>query len=259
MSSDQREFYVGYLPTPAGLVRFYRLLVPVLIIAAGAFGFWLAGAQQASGEGQWGYGTETEVLGLMQAEPYPHVVTTDGDAVLLVREGKLDVVDWARAHDNDTVAVRGYAIERGSWRMLELRTAADISAVDFEEPIELAALEQFGAHTLAGQIVDSKCFLGVMKPGDGRVHRACAEICIQGGMPPMLVATDKAGKRAGYVLLAPDGGSAKDIVAGRVGIPVTLRGQVLEQGALRYLKLAEDGVTALASSTDAMCRIHPRG
>jgi hypothetical protein len=28
--------------------------------------------------------------------------------------------------------------------------------------------------TLTGEIVDSKCYLGVMNPGQGKVHRDCA-------------------------------------------------------------------------------------
>ncbi|MEL7538264.1 MAG: hypothetical protein AAFZ58_09245 [Pseudomonadota bacterium] len=247
MSSNKKEFYVGYLPTPPGLVRFYRLLVPVIIVAAGAFGFWLAGAQQAVGEGQWAYGIESEVTGLLQAEPYPHVITADGDAVLLVREGKLGVQEWAKAVDNQTVAVSGYAIDRGSWRMLELRTEADITRIDFDQSIDVPSVEDFGSHTLSGEIVDSKCFLGVMKPGEGRVHRACAELCIRGGMPPMLMATDTSGITAGYVLLAPDGGSAIDLVAGKVAVPVTLEGQVTKRGSLRYLTLADDTIDVLAS------------
>jgi len=30
-----------------------------------------------------------------------------------------------------------------------------------------------GAATLRGEIVDSKCFLGIMKLGEKTVHRAC--------------------------------------------------------------------------------------
>ena len=40
---------------------------------------------------------------------------------------------------------------------------------------------------LRGEIVDSKCYLGVMNPGEGTVHRDCAARCLSGGLPPMLV------------------------------------------------------------------------
>ena len=44
-----------------------------------------------------------------------------------------------------------------------------------------------GVATLRGEIVDSKCYLGAMKPGDQKTHKACATLCIRGGIPPVLV------------------------------------------------------------------------
>jgi len=41
-----------------------------------------------------------------------------------------------------------------------------------------------GTQTLVGEIVDSKCFLGVMNPGQLTTHRACAIRCISGGVRP---------------------------------------------------------------------------
>jgi hypothetical protein len=41
--------------------------------------------------------------------------------------------------------------------------------------------------TGCGEIVDSKCFLGVMNPGEGTVHCDCARVCLRGGIPPMLL------------------------------------------------------------------------
>jgi hypothetical protein len=44
-----------------------------------------------------------------------------------------------------------------------------------------------GTQTLIGEIVDSKCYLGVMNPGALIPHRACAIRCISGGIPPVLL------------------------------------------------------------------------
>ncbi|MEM1260977.1 MAG: hypothetical protein AAGH76_01140 [Pseudomonadota bacterium] len=251
MSSEQQDFYVGYLPTPATLARWYRVFVPVLILAAASFGYWLAGSQQAAGTGTWAYGQSRTVSGRLVATPYPHVVTPTGESVLLVREGKLGVDDWAQPNDGRIVAVTGYAIERGAWHMLEIATE---SAIDVQSDaaidVVVPTIQLFGEHTLSGEIVDSKCFLGVMKPGDGLVHRACAELCIRGGLPPMLVAASPDGERAGYLLIAPDGSSAKALVAGSVGIPVTITGTVSEVGALRYLTMADTTIEALALATN---------
>lgn len=41
--------------------------------------------------------------------------------------------------------------------------------------------------TLDGELVDSKCYLGTMKPGDGKTHKSCAILCLRGGIPPLFV------------------------------------------------------------------------
>src|SRR5690349_19376703 len=67
--------------------------------------------------------------------------------------------------------------------------------------------------SLRGEIVDSKCFLGAMRPGNGKTHKACAMLCIAGGVPPMFVTRDSAGREEYYLLAGPDGGPApSDVV-----------------------------------------------
>ncbi|MEM8981384.1 MAG: hypothetical protein AAGC71_00055 [Pseudomonadota bacterium] len=259
MSSDNDDFYVGYLPTPPRLVRWYSVLVPLLIAAAGGFGFWLAGSQQAVGEGAWAFGDTSTIEGTLNARPYPHVVTPSGDSVLLVREGKRGVDAWAEALDGQSVQVSGFAIERGTWRMLEIASAdAMVATSTIVAPQSEPLTRHFGENTLRGEIVDSKCFLGVMKPGNGLVHRACAELCVRGGMPPMLIAESASGERAGYLLVTPDGGSAKTLVAGKVGVPITVSGSVTAVGTLRYLSVTAATITlqtVAATSSPDWCRL----
>jgi hypothetical protein len=57
-----------------------------------------------------------------------------------------------------------------------------------------SVVTELGPIRLLGEIVDSKCYLGVMNPGSGKVHRDCAARCISGGAPPALVAQDAAGE-----------------------------------------------------------------
>jgi hypothetical protein len=46
-----------------------------------------------------------------------------------------------------------------------------------------------GERILIGEIVDTKCFLGVMNPGEGKVPRECAALCLSGGIPRALLPT----------------------------------------------------------------------
>src|SRR5947207_1819862 len=89
-----------------------------------------------------------------------------------------------------------------------------------------------GRRTLVGEIVDSKCFLGVMNPGQLTPHRACAIRCISGGVPPVLVVRQKNGPAIYLLLVASDGKPVLDIVAE----PVEITGEVEREGDLLILR-----------------------
>ena len=59
--------------------------------------------------------------------------------------------------------------------------------------------------TVRGEVVDSKCFLGVMVPGSGKTHKDCASLCLRGGVPPALFAHDRAGDSALMLLTGLSG------------------------------------------------------
>ena len=84
--------------------------------------------------------------------------------------------------------------------------------------------------TYRGEIVDSKCFLGVMKPGNLKPHRDCAVRCISGGVPPVLLVRGADG-RASYLLLAgPNGEAVGGELLDHVAEPIEIAGRVLDLG-----------------------------
>ena len=96
-------------------------------------------------------------------------------------------------------------------------------------------IKDLGVVTLTGEIVDSKCYLGVMNPGQGKVHRDCASRCLSGGIPPLFV--DLANGEQ-YLLVGLDGnrlehGSLKAFVAE----PINLHGELLEKGDSKLLQI----------------------
>jgi hypothetical protein len=70
--------------------------------------------------------------------------------------------------------------------------------------------EDLGAVTLTGELVDTKCYIGVMRPATGKVHRACAIRCLSGGVPPGLLLRDADGNGV-VLLLAGTEGRALDL------------------------------------------------
>jgi hypothetical protein len=82
--------------------------------------------------------------------------------------------------------------------------------------------------TLRGEIVDSKCFLGVMAPGEGKTHKDCASLCLRGGIPPAFVVRDREGRTALLLLVSESGDSLAGHAAALrlAGEPIEVTGVV---------------------------------
>ena len=93
-----------------------------------------------------------------------------------------------------------------------------------------------GIQTLRGEIVDSKCYLGVMKPGRGKPHRACATLCIRGGIPPVLRVETGSGEYRHFLLTDKAGGAINDRLLDLIAVPVEIAGRVLRTGDLLVLE-----------------------
>ncbi len=103
--------------------------------------------------------------------------------------------------------------------MIELLPGS-LSAVGQGDSLPLS--ESLGEIQLTGEIVDSKCFFGVMNPGAGKVHRDCAARCISGGVPPAFLVRDSCGKTV-TLLLA----HWKRELLDHIAEPVTIRGRLV--------------------------------
>lgn len=188
MSEQPKNFYVGYLALPRGL----RLTLGALVItlfALVAFDAWLvATLQPQAGDGRWAE-TPTEFVGTLTRDPYPTLrVVKNGTVktyVVISDEKRGAEAALSKFADGASIKLQGYEIERAAVGMIQL-AATDMSAAN-AEPVAEPAREIHGRVTLVGEIVDSKCWLGVMRPGDGHIHKACAALCIRGGIPPMFV------------------------------------------------------------------------
>ena len=246
MKEQENDFFVGYLPMPEGLKPFYKWLAVVLIVVAMGFAYWVSSSQQAVGNGQWLLSEQKTYQGYLSHDPYPvlHVRGDEPETIILMSLGKHSSANLTSSLDGKEVTVTGIPIERGGWKLLELRDTSDVKILDSNQAYEVVP-ELLGDVTLSGEIMDSKCFMGVMKPGEGKVHRACAAMCIAGGIPPMLVVTQSDGNRYGYILIGPGGQTAADLVVEDVAVPVTVFGQLERRGDLTYLRIAENGINRI--------------
>jgi hypothetical protein len=225
--APNKDFYVGYLPAPSAITRFYNIAIPVMLVLGLAFSYWASQGQASAGEGVWDLTGEVEITGYLTVDPYPviHIPGASPRSVVLVEQTKFGADDRALQHANQWVTISGFAITRGDWYMLQLLPTSTFTQADDAGTGAMPAVPM-GEVELSGEIIDSKCFLGVMKPGSGKVHRACAAMCLRGGIPPMLVVKNESGERYGFMLMNENGDSASIDLADLVAVPIRLRGQM---------------------------------
>lgn len=245
--TSEADFFVGYLPMPRTLRRFTLIATAALLALVLGAGFVLARSTTGGGRAHFAGGASQGVIGVLTARPTAILWTLDPTVAggvrgtLLVRQGKFGLDAPAAALDGQVVRIDGSNIERDGRRMVELAhlptaAAADLSDAD-RARIAARTHAELGELTLQGEIVDSKCFLGRMRPGDRRTHRACAQLCIAGGIPAILVARNAQGQELQYVLAARKGGPIRDAVLPFVGEPVRVTGSAVAEGDVMILRV----------------------
>ena len=241
MRDGRDEFFVGYLPTPPRLRRFLRRAgVVVLLMGLGAAGV-IAARQRDPGTGVWDLANRKEFIGRVAPRPYPMLELQDGAGTLvLVGVGKFSAY-LSREAQGRTVRAHGTTLQRSNLRLLEVEgelEPLEVESSAFEESSDPSPI------TLRGEIIDPKCFAGAMKPGDGKAHKACAALCLRGGIPPALRARAVDGSDVIYLLAAADGGpitgTQLERVIARVGDAVELTGVIVTRGDVRFLRLTSD-------------------
>lgn len=244
------DFFVGYLPmTPKQRLWGLGLIVGALLLLAGGAAV-AALAQTEPAPGAAAEQPGVKLTGLLTAEPYGVLLTYDEEAdrvrtVLLSRTGKRG--SGLKAGPAKPVTVGGLLLERDDGWFLEVRGRPKPTTLDpaVARRLEAATREDLGPVALRGEIVDSKCWHGRMRPGGGRAHRACAQLCISGGIPPVLVTRNETGQTRRYLLVDDDGGDARERLLPYVSEPVELSGALARLGDLWVIRVSPDGVVRL--------------
>jgi hypothetical protein len=228
------DFYVGYVPQePHDLSRFIRRVVictVVLVVVAAAV---LVFAQQPFASSRFEFGETRTFDGQVVLTPYPTLLTAT-KPYLLVAPGKHGL---ARQLPRG-VHLTGSLIERPGNRMIEVfSTSTDAGQIADTEEVVL------GSVSLSGEIVDTKCYFGVMNPGSGKVHRDCAARCISGGIPPGLLVRDRNGKLETVLLAGADGRELHRAILAHVAEPVRVRGTLVESAGSLMVRTDPSNIT----------------
>jgi hypothetical protein len=242
------EFYIGW-QTKAPLnigVRFRRLVMLLLMLAV-MLGVLFAVAQRTIGVGVFEWGKIKSFSGVLKSQPYPHLLVPrpglNGAAnafstYYLVKPFKFGFdAETASRLDGRMVSLRGTLIYRGGQTMIEVVNDSIEPVNGLERQLAIPAQRvSLGQQTLIGEIVDSKCYLGVMNPGALTPHRACAIRCISGGIPPVLLVRQTNGTALYFLLVSRDGRPVNKQVLSFVAEPIEVTGEVERQGELLIVR-----------------------
>jgi len=240
-----KEFYVGYrAQNGPHLSRFVRKRIRHLFFYATVIGLLILLCSKGSGDGRFEFGTQRDFEGLLSLDPVPTLLVERPGQVdtsskvsgfssyLLVNPQKFGAFKGDRALHGKRVKLKGSLIYRDQQTAIEI----DEASVEVLSQESLPPSESLGLHTFQGEIVDSKCYLGVMRPGNLKTHRACAIQCIRGGVPPVLIVRDSLDHAVYLFLVGEEGEAVNDKVLGMVAEGIEVTGEVERQGTRLILK-----------------------
>ncbi|MGX1929730.1 hypothetical protein [Flagellimonas sp. 2504JD4-2] len=235
------EFYIGYVDvvgegTKKTIRRFVFITIGSLLLGAVLFGIF----QRPAANSAFDFNAPTKVSGTYQEAPYPMLhVKLDKDNyknVILLGFGKLgankyldDIRNKEGTLNGKHLTIEGNLIYYNGKTLLEIDDSQKIS-LTHSKIKDYMLPEVKGNQTVTGEIVDPKCYFGVMKPGYGKIHRSCAALCISGGIPPVLVTSDNNAISEHFLLTDLKGNPIHKDILPYIGQPSLLSGEVEKLG-----------------------------
>lgn len=239
-------FFVGYFKKVPPAIQAFVLAFGVLFVSGLAWAsVMLALAAQSPGSGN--YVDELHggsLTGVLETRPYPILrVPATGQmparAIMLSGAGKFGVDDIADPLGGTPVDAAGIFLKRGDLDMLLIDGPAALHAAAQapHDTIRPAAAEPLGRWRLTGEICDGKCYSGAMRPGGELAHKACANLCITGHVPPVFVSTAPVAGRNFFLLASADGGPMPAALKDRTAVRIELDGEIERRDNLMVFKV----------------------
>jgi len=232
------EFYVSYIEGSLGsktkrtLKRFVIVSILLIIVSALLFSF----SQRPFKNSSFELTNATKITGTFHKKPYPmlrvEVAENTYKNILLLGFGKSSANPFLEQLQNEvkdlngkTLSIEGNLIYYNGKTLIQI---TDEEKVKIESSSKALApkKETISKMTLRGEIIDPKCYFGVMKPGKGKIHRSCAVRCISGGIPPVLATTDNNNISEYYLLTDLKGKPINNAVLPFIGKPSEISGTV---------------------------------
>lgn len=238
---DRDEFYVGYEPNaPPQLAKRTIRIIAGRCAGALCVSLLLVLGQQRFAPAVFEFQQIKAFEGLIEEHPVPSLLVRRPGATgavpavsryPLVLPGKCGASLSVQGFNGTWVHLQGSLIYRAEQTMIELvPNSIRAAPLLYNETANHAADIDLGVFTMVGEIIDSKCYFGVMNPGNGKVHKDCAVRCISGGIPPALLVRSPDGESTLFLLVGADGRQLNGKILDKVGEPVEIQGRVVRSG-----------------------------
>jgi hypothetical protein len=283
---SDNDFYIGWKSkSPRSSSIFIKKYLAALIIVIAVLGAGLALLQKRFGTGTFEFGKITQIRGVYFNEPIPAIKVVSGKniwgkisyiTIPLVGYGKhgadgiISDIEREKAVllDKKQITLKGTLLYNDGKTFLQIdKNDSPLVGIEGTATKEvLPQVEDLGIRKVRGEIVDPKCYFGVMKPGEGKPHRDCAIRCILGGIPPVFHVQNKNGENNYYLILGPHGEKMNEAVRDYVAEPTEIRARFVKYDdwivlfvennesvhRISYLSLIKDDVQLLSCSKNCV-------
>lgn len=239
---EKKEFFVPYIEgslgknTQRAIKRFALLALFVLVLGAVTFSFFQKPFKNSTFE----LTSETKITGIYHESPYPmlrvEVAKGDFKNVVLLGFGKFSANPYLKKVQEETpnlngkkLTIEGNLIYYNGKTLMQITDEEKVSLVD-NSVTPFPSGQEITQMVFQGEIIDPKCYFGVMKPGKGKIHRSCAVRCISGGIPPVFATTDGNNVAKYFLLTDVNGNPINQEVLPFVGQPANIAGMVEKLG-----------------------------
>lgn len=245
--SQEDNFFIGWKgdTTANHKKSIKRLLVPIFIVAPLVL-LVIVYFTKPFTNSVFELGQIKEFTGVYHESPFPVLLLDKGQleqgtstSALLVGFGKNGAKTYMHKAEETNgklsgkrIKIQGTLIYGDGRTLIELTKKENSLLEVMETEIKRSSDKRFSNVSLKGEIVDPKCWFGVMKPAEGKVHKSCAIRCISGGIPPVFK-VEGGTSREYCILKGPNGEDINKDILEYVGEPVSITGKsYLENGWL---------------------------
>ena len=239
---EDGALYIGWMAkAPKSFAKHLKRVLLILFSFALIVAFLLSTSQKKFSTASFEFGKLTEVRGIYYNSPVPMLKVFEKNTLAIT----IPLVGYGK-HGAETAIMelekeKGLSLNgkeitlKGTLLYGDGKTFLQVDKND-DPIVNVGAGSTFqsqqkdlGTQIIRGEIVDPKCYFGVMKPGEGKVHRDCAIRCILGGIPPVLHVQNAFGQSNYYLIVGPNGEKINEVVQDLVAEPVSIEAKVVQQ------------------------------